>query len=62
MLQNEYAWWLPPKSLRFLLAAGLWVLTGILLLRGDEVPDQLWTMDSVVAALYFAASSNGNGG
>ena len=55
-LRDDQALWLPPKSVRALLAFGMWALTAYLLVKGTEVPEQLWTMDGVVTAFYYAAA------
>ena len=55
-LRDDQALWLPPKSVRALLAAGIWALTGYLLVTGKEVPEQLWTMDGMISAFYYASA------
>ncbi len=55
-LRDDQALWLPPKSVRALLAGGMWALTGYLLVTGQEVPGELWTIDGTITAFYYASS------
>lgn len=51
--------WMPVGSVRALLALLAWVGTGALLFMGKEVPEQLWTLDGAISALYFALRNGG---
>ena len=62
MFRNDQALWLPPRSVRALLAFAFWGSTIYLLARGLEVPEQLWTLDGVMAALYFGQGNTNHGG